>query len=68
MSDESSRSAQPIAYLTTVPALRVPYGTLAVSPRYTKSSAGKAARMARATVRPPKPESKIPIGFSTCPV
>ena len=28
-------------------------------------SAGNAAAMARATVRPPNPESKMPIGFAT---
>ena len=44
---------------------RGPYGPLAVSPTYTIDSDGNWSRSARATVRPPTPLSKIPIGAST---
>ncbi|GAB3634195.1 hypothetical protein GCM10027421_35490 [Microbacterium shaanxiense] len=35
-----------------------------MSPMYTNDSRGSWARIARATVSPPTPESKIPIGAS----
>src|SRR5690554_4686564 len=39
-----------------------PYGTRAVSPKYTTSSNGRRSIKARTTVRPPTPESKTPMG------
>src|SRR6476661_928465 len=41
-----------------------PYGPLAVSPTYRTCSPGNWSMIARATVSPPTPESKIPIGAS----
>ena len=41
---------------------RGPYGYRPVSPTYTMSSFGSRSITARATVRPPKPESNMPIG------
>src|SRR5690606_31390319 len=41
-----------------------PYGEWAVSPMYTSDSCGSCARMALATVSPPTPESKMPMGAS----
>src|SRR5262245_37133811 len=48
--------------LVTVAALFDPYGRRAVSPKYSRSSYGKAARSARATVSPPSPLSSTTIG------
>jgi hypothetical protein len=41
-----------------------PYGKWAVSPKYMNDSWGKRLFIALATVSPPIPESKIPIGRS----
>src|SRR5665811_472858 len=41
-----------------------PYGLFRVSPMYSTDSFGSWSRIARATVRPPTPESKIPMGAS----
>src|SRR5262245_24981177 len=41
---------------------RGPYGTLAVSAKYTKSSCGSWTSSSCSTVRPPTPESKTPTG------
>lgn len=41
---------------------RLPYGPFAVSPTYIIASCGIWSRMVLATVNPPTPESKIPIG------
>src|SRR3954451_15563667 len=41
-----------------------PYGPFAVSPMYRIASCGSWSSTARATVRPPTPESKIPMGAS----
>ena len=40
-----------------------PYGTRAVSPRYTMSSSGRRRESAETTVSPPSPESKTPMGL-----
>jgi len=49
-------------YATTVLPDLVPYGTLAVSPRYIMSSPGSLAAISLTTVSPPIPESNTPIG------
>ncbi len=41
----------------------VPYGTLAVSPKYTIRSFGRAFIISLTTVSPPTPESNMPMGL-----
>src|ERR671916_918736 len=41
---------------------RTPYGTLAVSPKYTVCSYGRRSLISASTVSPPTPESKTPMG------
>ena len=53
-----------LEYLTTVFLDLLPYGTLAVSPKYTILSLGSCLIISLATVRPPTPESKTPTGAS----
>src|SRR4051795_11112029 len=55
------------AYSRTSPIGLGPYGWRAVSPTYTIDSCGSWSMTDRATVRPPKPESKMPMGASTVP-
>src|SRR6478735_938964 len=52
------------AYSRTSPIGLGPYGCRAVSPTYTIDSCGSWSMTDRATVSPPNPESKIPIGAS----
>src|SRR6478735_7707734 len=58
------RSRHSSAYSRTSPIGFGPYGWRAVSPTYTIDSCGSWSITERATVKPPKPESKMPIGAS----
>src|SRR5205814_5159205 len=40
----------------------LPYGSRAVSPKYTTDSSGRVRNSSRTAVRPPSPESNTPIG------
>ena len=51
-----------LEYMITVPADLLPYGTLAVSPKYIIFSLGRLAISSFTTVVPPIPESNTPIG------
>src|SRR6478609_451414 len=61
----TSRSATARACRRTCAIGNGPYGPFAVSPTYRTCSAGSWSMIARATVRPPTPESKMPIGAVT---
>src|SRR3954453_13575679 len=52
------------AYSRTSPIGLSPYGCRAVSPRYSSDSCGSWSITDLATVQPPNPESKIPMGAS----